>query len=77
MIKVSSLIDRFPTVSLMCGLLLFAGGGVTAYYSILAVGVSDGPGLITARLMLAGCMIFLAGVLFLVWRSTLTLIHRL
>ena len=77
MLKVHSLIGRFPKVAFIGGLLLFVGSCVAAFYSILAVGVSDGPGLITARLMLGGCLVFLSSALYLLWRSTTTLLHRI
>jgi len=47
------------------------------FYSVLAVGVSDGPGRVTAQLMLGGCIIVALLASMMAWRAASALMMRL
>lgn len=71
------MIGKHPLVALVTGVISMIPACFGAFYSILVVGVSDGPGHITAQLMLAGCLLTLLAALFVVGRSTRALLVRL
>jgi hypothetical protein len=66
-----------PVALLALGSGVLIASGFGTFYSILAVGVSDGSGHVTAQLMLGGCIIVGLGALTMVWRAILALSEHL
>lgn len=71
------LIERHPGATPAIGGAALIACVFGAHYSVLAVGVSDGSGLITARLMLSGCIIAALAASLMTWRAASALLMRL
>lgn len=63
------MIGKHPAFALIAGSILLAAACFGTFYSVLAVGVSDGPGHLTAQIMLAACGLAALAALLLIWRS--------
>jgi hypothetical protein len=70
-------INSYPGAALALGLIVLAASGVATSYLMLAVAVSDGPGRLTAQLMLAFCIAGIAAALLLIWLAASALLKRL
>lgn len=66
-----------PGAELAVGLAALIASGLGCFYSILAVGVSDGPGHLTAQLMLGGSIVAIFGATAIIWRASSALLARL
>ncbi len=62
-----------PILLLVAGLALILVGAAGMFWSALGIALSDGPGLITARLMLGASVLALAGGIFLSAKSAMTI----
>ena len=71
------MISKHPLVGLVFGFMMLCAACFGTFYSALAVGVSDGPGHLTAQVMLAACILVLLAPLFSIGRSARTLWVRL
>lgn len=63
--------------ALVTGIILLLAAGFGTFYSILAVGVSDGPGHLTAQLMLAACTLAALVATVITVRSAWALFARI
>jgi hypothetical protein len=61
----------------LVGAAALIASGFGTFYSILAVGVSDGLGHVSSQLMLGGCILAALCSLMLIWRAALSLLARL
>jgi hypothetical protein len=64
-------------MALGTGLILLIAASYAAFYSMLAVGVSDGPGHLTAQIMLAGCIVTILAALLVILRAARAISARL
>lgn len=71
------MIDKHPLVALGTGLIVLVAACSGTFYSMLAVGVSDGPGHLTAQIMLAACILTMLAGLLVALRAAWTLLARL
>lgn len=66
-----------PIAVLVGGTGLLVAACIGTFYSVLAVGVSDGQGHRTAQFMLGACVLAALAALLLMWRSARALWARL
>jgi len=71
------MISKNPVIVLIAGVILLAAACLGTFYSVLAVGVSDGPGHLTAQFMLAACLLAMFAALLLIGCSARALWARL
>lgn len=69
--------DLHPIAVLAAGTVLLVAACIGTFYSVLAVGVSDGPGHMTAQFGLAVCVLAALAALLLIGRSARALWTRL
>lgn len=70
-------IGKNPVIALVAGAISMIAACLGTFYSILAVGVSDGPGHMTAQIMLAACILATLAALVVMGRSARALWERL
>jgi uncharacterized membrane protein len=63
-------ISKNPVIAFVAGAVSMIVAGFGTFYSVLAVGVSDGPGHLTAQFMLAVCILVALAALLVVARAT-------
>ncbi|XHS01439.1 hypothetical protein ACFB49_30440 [Sphingomonas sp. DBB INV C78] len=71
------MISKHPSAWLVIAAAALIASCFGTFYSFLAVGVSDGPGHITAQLTLGACVVAALGALVIAWRATSALLMLL
>jgi hypothetical protein len=68
---------RTVVLALGVGLIVLIAASYGTFYSMLAVGVSDGPGHLTAQIMLAACIVITLAALLAVLCAARAILARL